>query len=406
MDAALMPLLVVSLVLCLLAAAPAASAARAFFVFGDSLVDNGNNNYLLTTARADAPPYGIDFPTHQATGRFSNGLNIPDIISNINITPLIIPSEKLSRRPMLCLPFRRAPRGRTCAAVPEPRAPRGEAARRRQLRVGRRRDPQRHRNTICEHHQDRRPAAVLPGVPAEAASPRRRAAGDAAREPGPRAHHARRQRLREQLLPGAHVRAVAPVRTPGLRPLHRLRVQEDPLEAVRAGRAARDRDGDGAAGVRPGRAGAAQPERRVRGGADARREPLQPADGGHGARPQPRHRRRRLRHRQHLPHELRLPRKPAGLRVHERAGGVLRPGPVQRDRAVHGGVERVRQPRRVRVLGRVPPHGEGKPHHRRPVHARRHGLHAPHEPQHHPRHGPGGPLDYSLISRTRLYVHA
>uniref|UniRef100_J3LZF3 Uncharacterized protein n=1 Tax=Oryza brachyantha TaxID=4533 RepID=J3LZF3_ORYBR len=64
------------------AAAPApASAARAFFVFGDSLVDNGNNNYLMTTARADAPPYGIDFPTHMPTGRFSNGLNIPDIIS-------------------------------------------------------------------------------------------------------------------------------------------------------------------------------------------------------------------------------------------------------------------------------------------------------------------------------------
>ncbi|KAF8645968.1 hypothetical protein HU200_066061 [Digitaria exilis] len=80
MGAALVPL-VVSL-LCLVATAlPAASAARAFFVFGDSLVDNGNNNYLLTTARADAPPYGIDFPTHQATGRFSNGLNIPDIIS-------------------------------------------------------------------------------------------------------------------------------------------------------------------------------------------------------------------------------------------------------------------------------------------------------------------------------------
>nr|GLL17986.1 GDSL-motif esterase/acyltransferase/lipase precursor [Ipomoea trifida] len=54
---------------------------RAFFVFGDSLVDNGNNNYLATTARADGPPYGIDYPTHRATGRFSNGLNIPDIIS-------------------------------------------------------------------------------------------------------------------------------------------------------------------------------------------------------------------------------------------------------------------------------------------------------------------------------------
>lgn len=55
--------------------------ARAFFVFGDSLVDNGNNNYLATSARADSPPYGIDFPTHRPTGRFSNGFNIPDLIS-------------------------------------------------------------------------------------------------------------------------------------------------------------------------------------------------------------------------------------------------------------------------------------------------------------------------------------
>ncbi|XP_008218370.1 PREDICTED: GDSL esterase/lipase At5g33370-like [Prunus mume] len=55
--------------------------ARAFFVFGDSLVDNGNNDYLATTARADSYPYGIDYPTHRPTGRFSNGLNIPDIIS-------------------------------------------------------------------------------------------------------------------------------------------------------------------------------------------------------------------------------------------------------------------------------------------------------------------------------------
>ncbi|CAA7403288.1 unnamed protein product [Spirodela intermedia] len=70
-------------------AAPVA-AARAFFVFGDSLVDNGNNNYLATTARADSPPYGIDFPTHRPTGRFSNGLNIPDIIS-----------EKLGAEPTL-----------------------------------------------------------------------------------------------------------------------------------------------------------------------------------------------------------------------------------------------------------------------------------------------------------------
>ncbi|KAK9061376.1 hypothetical protein SSX86_018557 [Deinandra increscens subsp. villosa] len=57
------------------------AAPRAFFVFGDSLVDSGNNNYLATTARADQPPYGIDHPSHRATGRFSNGFNIPDLIS-------------------------------------------------------------------------------------------------------------------------------------------------------------------------------------------------------------------------------------------------------------------------------------------------------------------------------------
>ncbi|KAJ1411251.1 SGNH hydrolase superfamily [Sesbania bispinosa] len=65
---------------CNIIAVPQAEA-RAFFVFGDSLVDNGNNNYLATTARADSYPYGIDSPAHRASGRFSNGLNIPDIIS-------------------------------------------------------------------------------------------------------------------------------------------------------------------------------------------------------------------------------------------------------------------------------------------------------------------------------------
>jgi len=54
---------------------------RAFFVFGDSLVDSGNNDFLATTARADNYPYGIDYPSHRPTGRFSNGYNIPDLIS-------------------------------------------------------------------------------------------------------------------------------------------------------------------------------------------------------------------------------------------------------------------------------------------------------------------------------------
>ncbi|XP_031282607.1 GDSL esterase/lipase At5g18430-like [Pistacia vera] len=68
------------LVLAMGAISPIAEA-RAFFIFGDSLVDSGNNNYLATTARADSPPYGVDYPTRRPTGRFSNGLNIPDIIS-------------------------------------------------------------------------------------------------------------------------------------------------------------------------------------------------------------------------------------------------------------------------------------------------------------------------------------
>ncbi|KZV22443.1 GDSL esterase/lipase [Dorcoceras hygrometricum] len=52
------------------------------FVFGDSLVDGGNNNYLFTLSKADAPPYGIDFKPSggQPTGRFTNGRTIPDIV--------------------------------------------------------------------------------------------------------------------------------------------------------------------------------------------------------------------------------------------------------------------------------------------------------------------------------------
>lgn len=73
--------MILALVMTLGTVVPQVEAARAFFVFGDSLVDNGNNNYLATTARADSPPYGIDLPDHQPTGRFSNGKNIPDFIS-------------------------------------------------------------------------------------------------------------------------------------------------------------------------------------------------------------------------------------------------------------------------------------------------------------------------------------
>ncbi|KAK7279469.1 hypothetical protein RJT34_24522 [Clitoria ternatea] len=76
-----MKILIILVVVLTMSTKKAKGATRAFFVFGDSLVDSGNNNYLPTTARADSPPYGIDYPSHRPTGRFSNGFNLPDLIS-------------------------------------------------------------------------------------------------------------------------------------------------------------------------------------------------------------------------------------------------------------------------------------------------------------------------------------
>ncbi|KAJ0626016.1 putative triacylglycerol lipase [Helianthus annuus] len=53
-----------------------------YFIFGDSLLDNGNNNRLLTEAKVNFPPYGIDFPDGP-TGRFSNGRNTADVIAQL-----------------------------------------------------------------------------------------------------------------------------------------------------------------------------------------------------------------------------------------------------------------------------------------------------------------------------------
>ncbi|XP_024385964.1 GDSL esterase/lipase At1g71250 [Physcomitrium patens] len=62
---------------------PAEPLFPAFFIFGDSLVDCGNNNYItLTLAKANIPPNGIDFPTHRATGRFCNGKTSHDVLAD------------------------------------------------------------------------------------------------------------------------------------------------------------------------------------------------------------------------------------------------------------------------------------------------------------------------------------
>lgn len=49
-------------------------------VFGDSIVDPGNNNYIATIGRANFPPYGRDFPGGIPTGRYSNGKVPSDLL--------------------------------------------------------------------------------------------------------------------------------------------------------------------------------------------------------------------------------------------------------------------------------------------------------------------------------------
>ncbi|KAF9621489.1 hypothetical protein IFM89_021793 [Coptis chinensis] len=74
---------VISLILVVLSLSMVTNAAvPAVFIFGDSTADVGTNNNINTsTARADFPQNGIDFPGSVATGRFSNGLNSADFLS-------------------------------------------------------------------------------------------------------------------------------------------------------------------------------------------------------------------------------------------------------------------------------------------------------------------------------------
>ncbi|KAK6149971.1 hypothetical protein DH2020_017496 [Rehmannia glutinosa] len=68
------------------------SSIPAFFVFGDSTVDSGNNNYIKTISKSNFPPYGKDFPNHIPTGRFTNGRLVTDFLaSDVGIKDYIPP---------------------------------------------------------------------------------------------------------------------------------------------------------------------------------------------------------------------------------------------------------------------------------------------------------------------------
>ncbi|XP_071695205.1 GDSL esterase/lipase EXL3-like [Rutidosis leptorrhynchoides] len=77
--------LYVSLCLCrntVAIALPEHVVVPAVFTFGDSQVDQGNNNNVASIAKGNYPPYGKDFPGAIPTGRFSNGKTLSDVFAN------------------------------------------------------------------------------------------------------------------------------------------------------------------------------------------------------------------------------------------------------------------------------------------------------------------------------------
>ncbi|MQL96172.1 hypothetical protein Taro_028844 [Colocasia esculenta] len=71
---------------------PANITASAIFVFGDSTVDPGNNDYIDSLTKSNFPPYGRDFPGAVSTGRFSNGKLATDFVaSDLGVKDMVPP---------------------------------------------------------------------------------------------------------------------------------------------------------------------------------------------------------------------------------------------------------------------------------------------------------------------------
>jgi hypothetical protein len=72
---------------------PNPKAVPAVIVFGDSTVDTGNNNGIVTVLKSDFPPYGRDMAGGaNPTGRFCNGRLPPDFISEALGLPPLVPA--------------------------------------------------------------------------------------------------------------------------------------------------------------------------------------------------------------------------------------------------------------------------------------------------------------------------
>ncbi|XP_078149281.1 GDSL-like lipase/acylhydrolase superfamily protein [Carex rostrata] len=69
----IMVLLAFQIWFCIVRISHGQSIVPGVMIFGDSVVDTGNNNNRLTLVKANFPPYGRDFGSHLPTGRFCNG---------------------------------------------------------------------------------------------------------------------------------------------------------------------------------------------------------------------------------------------------------------------------------------------------------------------------------------------
>ncbi|CAN4094014.1 unnamed protein product [Withania somnifera] len=82
--------LLLSISFCYAIRIPPNKSIPAVIVFGDSIVDTGNNNGLKTVAKVNYPPYGRDFMGGIPTGRFSNGKVPSDfIVEELGIKELL-----------------------------------------------------------------------------------------------------------------------------------------------------------------------------------------------------------------------------------------------------------------------------------------------------------------------------
>ncbi|KAH0456140.1 hypothetical protein IEQ34_014047 [Dendrobium chrysotoxum] len=76
----------------------------AVILFGDSIVDPGNNNAIKTIVKCNFPPYGKDFIGHVPTGRFCNGKIPGDLIASSLGVKEIVPAyvgQKLGAEDLL-----------------------------------------------------------------------------------------------------------------------------------------------------------------------------------------------------------------------------------------------------------------------------------------------------------------